>query len=642
MKTPSITLILIATTILLVFNTAIAQEHRTGLLTPDVMPDWVQKSPPIKLIAAYDDSCDHSDHFPPVGNQGGQGSCVGWATAYYYKTYQEWEEHGWDVTSTSHQFSPAFMYNQINGGVDQGAYFEDAFKLLCDLGGATQADMPYTSSNYTNLPEEEDYLNGINYRCQEFYYIDVYAGLDDLRNHLLNGHAAVVGIDVYSNFDYISSYNNTYCVCEIYGSMRGGHAVTFCGFDDDRVTSDGVGAFKLANSWGTGWGDSGYFWMSYEAVQDDTLSHGCAFYTIDFIDYEPSLITRFQVAHDDRYAIQYLFDIFNPSGGFWERAFFDWYMEPMAAVANPAANIVLDLTDGAGTLSPAEINTIAMQCHDLNIGNGLTGSIEYFSAEEFIWPANAVSPDPPVAIPDDGSYVCADLELIMPGEVTLTLTPHSPPIVIPSGGGSFQFDLEISNTTIFAYIIDVWTDVTLPDGTLYPIAIRENVDLSAGGIIVREDMTQFVPPGAPTGTYSYNAYVQDHITLELLSEDSFPFEKLPGADSPNHNFGWTLDGFDGEEAPIYPHPSSFVLHPCNPNPFNPTTAISYQLRAASFVKLVVYDVMGREVARLADGWKSAGSYEVAFNASELTSGVYFARLTTASGFQQTQKLLLVK
>ena len=79
----------------------------------------------------------------------------------------------------------------------------------------------------------------------------------------------------------------------------------------------------------------------------------------------------------------------------------------------------------------------------------------------------------------------------------------------------------------------------------------------------------------------------------------------------------------------------------NPNPFNPSTVLSFELRAASFVELAVYDVMGREVACLVDSWKSAGVHNVTFNASELASGVYFARLT-ANGINQVRKLVMVK
>ena len=88
-------------------------------------------------------------------------------------------------------------------------------------------------------------------------------------------------------------------------------------------------------------------------------------------------------------------------------------------------------------------------------------------------------------------------------------------------------------------------------------------------------------------------------------------------------------------------PLEFILHPPYPNPFNASTAISYQLLAVSYVNLTIYDIAGREVAKLVDGMKTAGSHQVVFDAKDLTSGVYFARLT-AGEFRQTRKILLIK
>ncbi|OYV84892.1 MAG: hypothetical protein B7Z63_06265, partial [Ignavibacteriae bacterium 37-53-5] len=75
--------------------------------------------------------------------------------------------------------------------------------------------------------------------------------------------------------------------------------------------------------------------------------------------------------------------------------------------------------------------------------------------------------------------------------------------------------------------------------------------------------------------------------------------------------------------------------------FNPTTAISYELSADSYVILNVYDILGREVATLVDGKESAGYHVVTFDAANLTSGVYFYRLTQGK-FTDVRKLVLIK
>ena len=78
-----------------------------------------------------------------------------------------------------------------------------------------------------------------------------------------------------------------------------------------------------------------------------------------------------------------------------------------------------------------------------------------------------------------------------------------------------------------------------------------------------------------------------------------------------------------------------------PNPFNPTTTINYQLPENGFVTIKVYDVLGKEVATLVDENKSAGYYNVNFDASKLTSGVYIYTIN-ANGFAQSKKMLLMK
>lgn len=88
-------------------------------------------------------------------------------------------------------------------------------------------------------------------------------------------------------------------------------------------------------------------------------------------------------------------------------------------------------------------------------------------------------------------------------------------------------------------------------------------------------------------------------------------------------------------------PSSFFLSQNYPNPFNPTTAIMYQISEVSHVSLKVYDLLGREVTTLVNERQMPGRYEINFNASKLSSGVYFYRLE-AGNFISTKKLVLVK
>ncbi len=88
-------------------------------------------------------------------------------------------------------------------------------------------------------------------------------------------------------------------------------------------------------------------------------------------------------------------------------------------------------------------------------------------------------------------------------------------------------------------------------------------------------------------------------------------------------------------------PLTFSLEQNYPNPFNPSTTISWQSPVSSNQTLKVYDILGNEVATLVDEYKSAGSYEVEFNASHLPSGTYFYQLRAGS-FVETKKMILLK
>jgi len=98
-------------------------------------------------------------------------------------------------------------------------------------------------------------------------------------------------------------------------------------------------------------------------------------------------------------------------------------------------------------------------------------------------------------------------------------------------------------------------------------------------------------------------------------------------------------------------PKGFELFQNYPNPFNPTTKIKYTIPSSShlekgrtevgFVTLKVYDILGREIATLVNKKQSAGTYEVKFDASSLTSGIYFYKLKIG-GFTATKNMMLVK
>jgi len=120
---------------------------------------------------------------------------------------------------------------------------------------------------------------------------------------------------------------------------------------------------------------------------------------------------------------------------------------------------------------------------------------------------------------------------------------------------------------------------------------------------------------------------------------------------PNQKTGWavgdngTILKFSGDPIGINNAdseiPDRIRLYPNFPNPFNSSSRIRFEINMPEYVKIIVYDVMGREVSTLVNEKLKGGSYEVNFDGSRLSSGVYFYRLT-AGHFTETRKLILMK
>ena len=92
---------------------------------------------------------------------------------------------------------------------------------------------------------------------------------------------------------------------------------------------------------------------------------------------------------------------------------------------------------------------------------------------------------------------------------------------------------------------------------------------------------------------------------------------------------------------VHLHQDEFTLQQNYPNPFNPSTQIKFSVPQTSDVKVIVTDILGREVSTLVNDNLSAGNYSINFNASNLASGIYFYSLIT-DNFKQSKKMILMK
>ena len=228
-------------------------------------------------------------------------------------------------------------------------------------------------------------------------------------------------------------------------------------------------------------------------------------------------------------------------------------------------------------------------------------------------------------------------------DLELTLTPVGPPIQIPSNGGSFEFNIAATNNGSAPATFDLWTMATLPDGRVYgPIISVSNFTLNANSSVDR-DRTQFVGSGAPTGNYTYDGYIGNYPN-DVWVEDHFDFEKLAVSDGgpviPDWaNWGESFDDLLGITSS--PTPLEFSLHNAYPNPFNPETSISFTVPEACRVNLTVYNLLGHKVVTLYEGMAVAGYHRVIWNASDMSSGVYFYHLQ-AGDYSGIRKCILMK
>ena len=257
----------------------VQEEHRMGLL-PSSVGDYAVGPPPgVRTQQTLPLIVDLSWREPPVGDQGEQNSCVGWATAYYYKTFQEQREHGWSVASTDHQFSPSFVYNQINGGYDKGSRISDALSLILNKGVATWAVFPYFpygSLPYWSLqPTTAQLQAALPYRAATYgpffnnnsplvpmpYNNNLYY----LKERLASGDTLVIAFPIYTSFTHSGGYSSWACQYVyngpyLFDSIQGWHAVQVVGYNDYNSY------FKIINSWGSSWGCQGYGYLSYNFV----------------------------------------------------------------------------------------------------------------------------------------------------------------------------------------------------------------------------------------------------------------------------------------------------------------------------------------------------------------------------------------
>ncbi len=205
---------------------------------------------------------------PTRGDQGQQGSCVAWASAYGARSIVQAEATKQDPNSV--RFSPSFLYNQIKLGDDcQGSYIERAMQTMQNGGVLPWSKFAYTDESCAKTPNSEERKQALPYRIKGFQRLtkgdDEKDAVDLLamKQHLAQGSPCVIGMMVGGSFMQEMEGQDKWIPTEDDFQMSGfgGHAMCVIGYDDYKFGKEG--GFQLMNSWTPKWGNNGLAWVRY-------------------------------------------------------------------------------------------------------------------------------------------------------------------------------------------------------------------------------------------------------------------------------------------------------------------------------------------------------------------------------------------
>ncbi|GHB55325.1 C1 family peptidase [Persicitalea jodogahamensis] len=222
---------------------------------------------------------DLSPYTPSVMSQGKLGTCVGFSSAYYARTILEAVSRG--ITDRAQidalRFSPSFLYNAIKDSTDsqcmKGSLIDDALNYMKEKGVASFADKGYPECE-ANDPEFTSPDSQIMDYIRLFGLLETENAVATTKKALSEMTPVIIGIQTTPSLQELGFLGKIWrWIVRLFGgeddtglwkptksNKRGtGHAVCVVGYDDDRYG----GAFKMVNSWGTSWGEDGYFWVTY-------------------------------------------------------------------------------------------------------------------------------------------------------------------------------------------------------------------------------------------------------------------------------------------------------------------------------------------------------------------------------------------
>lgn len=272
------------------------QKHALGWI-PDVPKptDYTPAHPQVaKLLAktalasdtvALPSKVDLTPYFSPIEDQGQLGSCTANAAAGLVEYFER------KVFNRYTDVSRLFVYKTTRDLLgwtgDSGAYLRSTMEALALLGAPPESYWPYDITQFDVEPTAFIYALGTKFNATKYFRLDPNGSsgpqiLDNIKRFVAAGFPSMFGFPVYAEFDNPQPGGLVAFPSGV--GYRGGHANDAIGYDDNLMINGDKGALRIRNSWGTGWGDGGYGWLSYRYVTEGLATDWWTLISADYVD----------------------------------------------------------------------------------------------------------------------------------------------------------------------------------------------------------------------------------------------------------------------------------------------------------------------------------------------------------------------
>ncbi len=240
---------------------------------PDARDFMFQVAAPI--LQALPPNVDLRAQCPPVLDQGQLGSCTANAVASAHQ-FDQMKQKAKKILTPSRLFiyyNERVLENTVN--FDSGASIRDSVKVVAKNGVCSETKWPYVITKFKRKPNKACYTEGLKH--QAINYQRLTQSLDQLKGCLAGGYPFIFGFTVYESFESAAVASSG--IAPLPGPTErtlGGHAVMAVGYNDATAR------FLVKNSWGTGWGMSGYFTIPYAYLTNPRLASD--FWTVSTVE----------------------------------------------------------------------------------------------------------------------------------------------------------------------------------------------------------------------------------------------------------------------------------------------------------------------------------------------------------------------